>query len=199
MPWYVLSCDTISASHVIVIECVFSSICLRCNWPLKYYRHTHMHGCTHIVYHLAAGSVHMFLPLNGSLIISLCCGKYQNYKVRLFRNWTLQKLGDFLSYHSYGPSGYTVSVNFSFIIDSSCSLLPLGIASLIAGKLVEVESYSILVQDLGLYMVTVLSGLFIHALIVLPLIYFIITRRNPFALMGQVSQALLTAFGTSSR
>jgi len=74
-----------------------------------------------------------------------------------------------------------------------------GIASLIAGKLAEVESFVALVQDLGLYMVTVLTGLFIHALITLPLIYFIITRRNPFALIGRVSQALLTAFGTSSR
>ena len=82
---------------------------------------------------------------------------------------------------------------------SPCSLLPLGIASLIAGKLVEVESYATLVQDLGLYTVTVLTGLFIHALIVLPLIYFLITRRNPFAMMGQIAQALLTAFGTSSR
>ena len=63
----------------------------------------------------------------------------------------------------------------------------------------EVESYATLVQDLGLYMVTVLTGLFIHALIVLPLIYFLITRRNPFAMMGQIAQALLTAFGTSSR
>lgn len=79
------------------------------------------------------------------------------------------------------------------------SLLPVGITSLIAGKLVEVDSYGTLVKDLGLYMVTVLTGLFIHALIVLPLIYFIFTRRNPFVLIGQVSQALLTAFGTSSR
>ena len=67
------------------------------------------------------------------------------------------------------------------------------------GKLVEVEGYATLVQDLSLYMVTVLTGLFIHALIVLPLIYFIIMRRNPFAMIGQISQALLTVFGTSSR
>ena len=79
------------------------------------------------------------------------------------------------------------------------SILPLGIASLIARKLVEVESYTALVQDFGLYMVIVLAGLIIHALIVLPLIYFIITRRNPFAMIGRISQALLIAFGTSSR
>ncbi|XP_065906161.1 excitatory amino acid transporter 1-like isoform X3 [Dysidea avara] len=77
-------------------------------------------------------------------------------------------------------------------------ILPVGIASLIAGKLVEVESFSTLVQDLGLYIVTVMAGLFIHALIVLPLIYLVLTRRNPFALIGGISQALLTAFGTSS-
>jgi len=55
------------------------------------------------------------------------------------------------------------------------------------------------VQDLGLYIVTVLAGLFIHTLIVLPLIHLVFTCRNPFALDGGISQALLTAFGTSSR
>ena len=71
------------------------------------------------------------------------------------------------------------------------SLLLLGIASLIAGKLVEVESYVILVQDLGLYMITVVTGLFINGLIVLPLIYFIITRRNIFTMIRQICQTLL--------
>jgi solute carrier family 1 (high affinity glutamate transporter) protein 3 len=53
--------------------------------------------------------------------------------------------------------------------------------------------------QLGWYMMTVLIGLFIHGLLVLPLIYFIFTRKNPYILLFQVGQALLTAFGTASR
>jgi len=50
----------------------------------------------------------------------------------------------------------------------------------------------------GYYVATVLSGLAIHALITLPLILWIFTRRNPIRFIGQMSQALLTAFSTAS-
>lgn len=76
---------------------------------------------------------------------------------------------------------------------------PIGIASIIAGKLLEVESFAVLVQEIGLYTVTVLAGLIIHGCIVLPLIYLILTRRNPLKMVRAALLALLTAFGTSSR
>jgi len=53
--------------------------------------------------------------------------------------------------------------------------------------------------QLGWYMMTVLLGLAIHEFITLAIIYFVFTRRNPFRLMLQMSQALLTALGTASR
>ena len=76
---------------------------------------------------------------------------------------------------------------------------PVGIASIIAGKLAEVESFSVLVEEIGLYMLTVLLGLFIHGCITLPLIYIVMTRSNPLKVVKAALQALLTAFGTSSR
>lgn len=80
-----------------------------------------------------------------------------------------------------------------------CRYSPVGIASIIAGKLLEVEDFSALIQQIGLYMVTVLLGLLIHGCILLPLLYTVLTRSNPLKLLRAIVQALLTAFGTSSR
>jgi len=69
----------------------------------------------------------------------------------------------------------------------------------VAGKLAEVENIGTVVEEIGIYFATVLLGLFIHGVIVLPLIYLVLTRSNPLKLVKAVLQALLTAFGTSSR
>lgn len=75
---------------------------------------------------------------------------------------------------------------------------PIGIFFLIVAKMLEMDNLNDFVGSLGLYMVTVLAGLFIHAFIVLPLILFIITRMNVFRYIRGMSQALVTAFGTAS-
>jgi solute carrier family 1 (high affinity glutamate transporter) protein 1/solute carrier family 1 (high affinity glutamate transporter) protein 3 len=53
--------------------------------------------------------------------------------------------------------------------------------------------------QLGYYMLTVLAGLAVHGFIVLPLVYFIGTRKNPIIFMYNMIRALLTAWGTASR
>ncbi|KAK5848747.1 hypothetical protein PBY51_006339 [Eleginops maclovinus] len=75
--------------------------------------------------------------------------------------------------------------------------MPVGILFLIAAKIIEVEDWEIF-KKMGLYMVTVLSGLAIHATICLPLIFFVIVRKNPYTFTLGMAQALVTALMISS-
>ncbi len=76
---------------------------------------------------------------------------------------------------------------------------PIGILCLIAGKILEIADLAETARMLALYMVTVLVGLAIHALITLPLLYFVLTQKNPFVFMRGLLQAWVTALGTASR
>uniref|UniRef100_A0A8C1CQW4 Amino acid transporter n=2 Tax=Cyprinus carpio TaxID=7962 RepID=A0A8C1CQW4_CYPCA len=75
---------------------------------------------------------------------------------------------------------------------------PIGILFLIAGKIVEMDDITQMGGQLGMYTITVIIGLMIHGMIVLPTLYFVITRRNPFIFITGLLQALITALGTSS-
>ncbi|XP_069805162.1 excitatory amino acid transporter 2-like [Dendropsophus ebraccatus] len=75
---------------------------------------------------------------------------------------------------------------------------PFGIASLICGKIAAIKDLETVARQLGMYMVTVIVGLVIHGGMILPLIFFSITRTNPFKFYGGIFQAWITALGTAS-
>uniref|UniRef100_A0A8D2LKE6 Amino acid transporter n=1 Tax=Varanus komodoensis TaxID=61221 RepID=A0A8D2LKE6_VARKO len=74
---------------------------------------------------------------------------------------------------------------------------PFGIVFLIAGKILEMEDPSVIGKKLGLYAMTVVTGLAIHSLCFLPLLFVLITKKNPFSFMRGILQALLIALGTA--
>ncbi|KAG5313787.1 EAA1 protein, partial [Acromyrmex insinuator] len=75
---------------------------------------------------------------------------------------------------------------------------PFGIMCLIAGKIMSITNLAATAQMLGLYMVTVVLGLMIHAIITLPSIYWFMTRKNPAVFFRGMMQAWVTALGTAS-
>ncbi|MEQ2199410.1 Excitatory amino acid transporter 1, partial [Xenoophorus captivus] len=67
-----------------------------------------------------------------------------------------------------------------------------------SGKIVEMDDLTQMGGQLGMYTITVIIGLLIHGVLILPMLYFVITRQNPFIFIAGLLQALVTALGTSS-
>ncbi|KAA8581987.1 hypothetical protein FQN60_008727, partial [Etheostoma spectabile] len=84
------------------------------------------------------------------------------------------------------------------IINAAMWYFPFGIVFLVAGKILDMHDPAHLGEKLGMYFITVLSGLFVHGLILLPLFYFFFTRKNPFTYIRGLLQALVIALATSS-
>ncbi len=78
---------------------------------------------------------------------------------------------------------------------------PIGVFALIASKLGAAGGGDLFMAELakvGKYAGTVISALLIHGLVVLPVILYVITRRNPITYFRNVTEALTTAFSTAS-
>nr|XP_014333005.1 PREDICTED: neutral amino acid transporter A isoform X2 [Bos mutus] len=76
--------------------------------------------------------------------------------------------------------------------------VPVGIMFLVGSKIVEMKDIIMLVTSLGKYIFTSILGHFIHGGIVLPLIYFVFTRKNPFRFLLGLLTPFATAFATCS-
>lgn len=66
------------------------------------------------------------------------------------------------------------------------------------GNVLEIADLSDMAQVLVLYVFTVILGLSLHTVFVMPGIYFLITRKNPWNVFEAMIHAMVTAFGTAS-
>ena len=109
---------------------------------------------------------------------------------------TLAKLGEKGQYLIYFFE--TMSEAMMIITKWVICISPIGVMFLVASKVLEIDNPEELVGRLGMYFITVLGGIILHGFIIIPLIYLIMTRKNPIKYVGNMAQALATAFGTSS-
>jgi Na+/H+-dicarboxylate symporter len=76
-------------------------------------------------------------------------------------------------------------------------ITPIGVFLLVTWTVGTIGLASML-GPLSKYMLVVVVGLFIHGVIVLPLVLYALSRSNPYRFMWQMRKALMTAFGTDS-
>uniref|UniRef100_A0A8C5CXB3 Amino acid transporter n=1 Tax=Gadus morhua TaxID=8049 RepID=A0A8C5CXB3_GADMO len=104
-----------------------------------------------------------------------------------------------------GPNG-TALVNFCQSLNEAVLKIvaiviwyfPFGIVFLVAGKILEMSDPSAMGKKLGFYAITVVFGLVLHGLFILPAMYFFITKKSPIVYIRGILQALLIALATSS-
>lgn len=80
-------------------------------------------------------------------------------------------------------------------------IAPLGIFCLVTARFGKAQLEGKFLQEIGQigwYFAAVLIGLAIHSLIILPLIFWLVRRENPYRFAASMSPALLTAFSTAS-
>jgi len=86
------------------------------------------------------------------------------------------------------------------ITDLIIKFAPIGVFGLVASVVAETgtENLDELAQTVGVFFLTVVAALGVHALITLPLILKFVARVNPWRHYRAMAPALLTAFSTSS-
>lgn len=75
---------------------------------------------------------------------------------------------------------------------------PLGVFTLILAQILEIEDLSLMLGRLGIFVLTTCIALCTHSFIILPAIYFVMTRQNPYKIVMGCGQMIATAFGTAS-
>jgi len=83
------------------------------------------------------------------------------------------------------------------IITTLIHLAPIGIFHLILANIMRLD-ISTIGLNLGILIGGTLVGMVLHLFIILPIIFFAVTRRNPYTFWFKCSPAWITAWGTAS-
>ncbi|EGT51472.1 hypothetical protein CAEBREN_13193 [Caenorhabditis brenneri] len=75
---------------------------------------------------------------------------------------------------------------------------PFGIISLIASSMLDIDDIYTMMTTMALYVFTIMVCLFLHCVIAVPGLYFLITRKNPIDVAKGMIQPFVTAIGTAS-
>eukprot|EP00092_Neocalanus_flemingeri_P031716 GFUD01034450.1.p1 GENE.GFUD01034450.1~~GFUD01034450.1.p1 ORF type:complete len:457 (+),score=74.11 GFUD01034450.1:121-1491(+) len=87
---------------------------------------------------------------------------------------------------------------FTKIIEWVVNFGPIGILSLVWYQTLKIEDISLTLSQMGLYILTILIVLLIHAWVFMPLVFLLITRHNPYRYMYNIMEVLPTVITTSS-
>ncbi|KAJ8299196.1 hypothetical protein KUTeg_023256 [Tegillarca granosa] len=80
-----------------------------------------------------------------------------------------------------------------------CRSTPIGVACLIAKEIASTENINEDFRKLGMFVLTVMIGLFIIGFVMLPLVYIIVKKSNPFRFLATLIEPILITFaGTST-
>ncbi|CAG5125399.1 unnamed protein product [Candidula unifasciata] len=75
---------------------------------------------------------------------------------------------------------------------------PIGVASLIAESVADVDDIGNVFYNLGMLLATVIVGLTIHMFVLLPLVLFVLIRKNPFTFLFRCVRPFFIAFAATA-
>ncbi|BFZ00050.1 hypothetical protein BsWGS_03089 [Bradybaena similaris] len=104
-----------------------------------------------------------------------------------------------------GEEGRALKVFFRALNSATMILItiviwytPVGLVFLVASQLISTKDLVAAATNMGKYIGVVLGGLTIHACVVLPVLFFAFTRKNPVVFAANLMQPLLAAWGMGS-
>ncbi len=87
----------------------------------------------------------------------------------------------------------------SYLIVPIFRYSPLGILSLIASAILNVEDIKAAMASVGYFIITSVTGCLIHQFVILPVMFLIILKASPFKYMLGMMDAILTGMAPPSR
>ena len=87
---------------------------------------------------------------------------------------------------------------FMEMIKTVVGLTPFAVFSLIAGALGESDNIVDLFSNIGVLVLVVVIGLLCHGLVFLPLVFYAITKQNPYTWIRNMAPAIFFAFSSAS-